>query len=70
MTITTTQLRRKVSLADSASKEDIVVTKRGKPFVVIMDDKRYEELIANQREEIIMPKEPRVGWEEKFKEGN
>ena len=48
MTITTTQLRRKVSLANNASKEDIVVTKRGKPFVVIMDDKRYEELIANQ----------------------
>jgi prevent-host-death family protein len=70
MIITSTQLKRKISLIDNASREDILVTKRGKPFVVVMDDKRYGELIANQisNEEIDREKEPRVGWDEKFKD--
>ena len=48
MTITSTQLKQETYLIDNAIKEDILVTKRGRPFVVIMDAKRYEELIANQ----------------------
>ena len=71
MTITSTQLKQETYLIDNAIKEDILVTKRGRPFVVIMDAKRYEELINNQLSEeekqLGMPKEPRVGWAEKFK---
>jgi prevent-host-death family protein len=48
MTITATQLKQKTYLIDNAIKEDIRVTKRNRPFVVIVDAKRYEELLANQ----------------------
>ena len=48
MTITATQLKQKTYLIDNAIKEDIKVTKRNRPFVVIIDAKRYEELLANQ----------------------
>jgi len=64
MTITSTQLKQETYLIDNAIKEDILVTKRGRPFVVIMDAKRYEELIANQ----LLDKEPRAGWDEKFRD--
>jgi len=30
------------NLADNTVKEDILVTKRGQPFVVIIDAKRYD----------------------------
>jgi len=42
------------------------VTKRGRPFVVIMDAKRYEELMDNQL--LDKDKEPRAGWDEKFRD--
>ena len=71
MTITSTQLKQETYLIDNAIKEDKLVTKRGRPFVVIMDAKRYEELINNQLSEeekqIGMTKKPRVGCDEKFK---
>lgn len=51
MTITATQLKQQTYLLDSAIKEDIQVTKRDRPFVVIVDAKRYEALLANQVEE-------------------
>jgi len=51
MTITATQLKQQTYLLDSAIKEDIQVTKRDRPFVVIVDAQRYEELLANQKEE-------------------
>jgi len=44
MTITETQFKKQVDLADSAIEEDIFVTKKGKPFVLIMDAKLYEEV--------------------------
>ena len=74
MTITSTQLKRKTSLVDNAVEEDILVTKRGKPYVVIIDDTRYEELIANQLSDEEKNKvtdasrKPRDGWDEKFKD--
>ena len=49
MTITATQLKQQTYLLDIAIKEDIKVTKRDRPFVVIVDAKRYEELLENQR---------------------
>ena len=66
MTITETQFKQQTNLADNAVKEDILVTKRGRPFVVIMDAKRYEELIANQL--LDKDKEPRAGWDEQFRD--
>jgi len=44
MTITEIQFKQQTDLADNAAKEDILVTKRGQPFVVIMDAKRYDEV--------------------------
>lgn len=49
MTITETQLKKQIDLANSAIEEDILLTKKGKPFVVIMDAKRYEAFIKNQK---------------------
>jgi prevent-host-death family protein len=69
MTITSTQLKQETHLIDNAIKKDILVTKRGRPFVVIMDATRYEELMANQIEQSDVVKNPRVGWDEKFKDG-
>ena len=51
MTITATQLKQQTYLLDRAVKEDIQVTKRDRPFVVIVDAQRYEELLENQKEE-------------------
>lgn len=51
MTITATQLKQQTYLLDKAIKEDIQVTKRDRPFVVIVDAQRYEGLLANQKEE-------------------
>lgn len=51
MTITATQLKQQTYLLDTAIKEDIQVTKRDRPFVVIVDAQRYDDLLANQKEE-------------------
>ncbi|NKQ41907.1 MAG: hypothetical protein HF962_10125 [Sulfurovum sp.] len=51
MTITATQLKQQTYLLDSVIKEDIQVTKRDRPFVVIVDAVRYEKLLKNQKEE-------------------
>jgi len=50
MTITATQLKQQTYLLDTAIKEDIQVTKRDRPFVVIVDAHRYEALLENQKE--------------------
>ena len=74
MTITSTQLEKEIDIIDNAIKEDILVTKKGRPFVVIMDATRYEALIANQlsEEDKTMQSEtgtePRMGWSDKFKD--
>ena len=49
MTITATQLKQQTYLIDNAIKEDIKVTKRDRPFVVIVDARRYEALLENQK---------------------
>lgn len=67
MTITETQFKEQTDLADSAIEEDMFVTKKGKPFVVIMDAKRYEALVKNQKSKEL--EEPRKGWAEKFRDG-
>ena len=48
MTITSTQLKQNTYLLDNVKKEDIIITKRDRPFAVILDIERYDELVNNQ----------------------
>jgi len=52
MQITATQLKQNVNLLANIKNEDIVVTKRDKPFAVIVDYDKYHDLIdiKNQKE--------------------
>lgn len=45
MNISATQLRQHVHLLSHVKNEDIVVTKREKPFAVIVDFEKYTELV-------------------------
>jgi prevent-host-death family protein len=45
MTISATELKQKSHLLENVKREDIVVTKRDRPFAVIMDIDRYRELV-------------------------
>lgn len=45
MNITATQLKQRIQLLSNVTDEDIIVTKREKPFAVIMDFNRYQELL-------------------------
>ena len=47
MTIIATQLKQQTYLIDNTIKKDIKVTKRDRPFVVILDAQRYEGLLKN-----------------------
>jgi len=49
MQIAVSELKQHVHLLDEAKVEDIEVTKRGRPFVVVVDAERYQELIANKQ---------------------
>ena len=46
MTITASQIKQNSSVLQKALKEDIVVTKRDEPFVVIVDYDKYLEISA------------------------
>jgi len=48
MTITSTQLKQNTYLLDNVKKEDIIITKRDRPFAVILDIERYDKLVNNQ----------------------
>jgi|GEM_PF-4412188 len=52
MTLTATQLKQQTYLMDNVKKEDIVITKRDRPFAVIIDIERYDELIRNQKDKL------------------
>ena len=49
MTLTATQLKQQTYLMDNVKKEDIVITKRDRPFAVIIDIERYHKLIDENR---------------------
>ena len=49
MTLTATQLKQETFLLDNVKKEDIIITKRNRPFAVLMDIQRYKELIKNDK---------------------
>jgi len=48
--IAVSELKQHVHLLDEAKVEDIEVTKRGRPFVVVVDAGRYQKLIANSKD--------------------
>ncbi len=43
-TVTASNLKQNTMILQNALREDLLVTKRDKPFVVIMDYKKYQEL--------------------------
>ena len=53
MEITATQMKQNSSLLQKALAEDIVVTKRNRPFVVVVEYEKYRQLctLAKQCEE-------------------
>jgi prevent-host-death family protein len=50
MKVTASQIRQNSSILQEALKEDILVTKREKPFVVIIDYQKYETLLQELQE--------------------
>ncbi len=49
MILTATQLKQETFLLDNVKKEDIIITKRDRPFAVLIDIQRYKELIKNDK---------------------
>ena len=45
-TITASEIKQNSTILQNALKSDMLVTKRDKPFVVVVDYERYRELIA------------------------
>ena len=45
MTLTATQLKQETYFLDSVKKEDIIITKRDRPFAVLVDFDRYQSMI-------------------------
>ena len=45
MNISATELKQKTHLLNNIKNEDIVVTKRSKPFADIVDYEKYQELL-------------------------
>jgi prevent-host-death family protein len=50
MNISATQLKQQSHLLDHVKNEDIVITKRDKPFAVVIDIERYKTLIKEAEE--------------------
>jgi len=44
-TITASQIKQNSTILQNALREDLLVTKRNAPFVVVMDYQRYEALM-------------------------
>ncbi len=45
MNISATELKQQTHLLNSVQQEDIVVTKRSKPFAVIVDYEKYQDIL-------------------------
>ena len=45
-TVTASEIKQNSTILQNALKDDMLVTKRDKPFVVVIDYERYRELIA------------------------
>ena len=49
MNITATQLKQQIHLLSHIKEEEIIVTKRDKPFAVIVDYDKYNELVKDSQ---------------------
>jgi len=49
--VTASEIKQNSTILQNALKGDMLVTKRDKPFVVILDYERYLKLIANTQKE-------------------
>lgn len=47
--VTASEIKQNSTILQNALRGDMLVTKRDKPFVVVLDFKRYEELIAREQ---------------------
>ena len=45
-TVTASEIKQNSTILQNALKDDMLITKRDKPFVVVVDYERYQELIA------------------------
>jgi len=50
-TISASEIKKNSTILQNALREDMLITKRDKPFVVVVDFKRYQELIANEKKQ-------------------
>jgi len=48
--VTASEIKKNSTILQNALKGDMLVTKRDKPFVVILDYERYLKLISNHKE--------------------
>ena len=48
-TVTASEIKQNSTILQNALKSDMLVTKRDKPFVVVIDYDRYRELIAKSK---------------------
>lgn len=51
-TVTASDIKQNSTLLQNALKDDMLVTKRDKPFVVVVDYERYQELIAKSKNHV------------------
>ena len=49
--VTASEIKKNSTILQNALKGDMLVTKRDKPFVVILDYERYLKLISNYKED-------------------
>ena len=50
-TVTTSEIKQNSTILQNALKDDMLVTRRDKPFVVVLDYERYLELIAKSQKQ-------------------
>ena len=56
MNITATQLKQQINVLNHLKEEEIVVTKRDKPFAVIVDFDKYNTLVSEAKGKSIVKK--------------
>jgi len=49
-TVMASEIKQNSTILQNALRGDMLITKRDKPFVVVVDFKRYQELIKNSKQ--------------------
>ena len=49
-TVTASEIKQNSTILQNALRDDMLITKRDKPFVVVLDFKRYQELINRKQD--------------------